>query len=230
MSHCDGLTTTIREAFVDEITALGGTLKEVFEQEGRLFARSVLPEVREVLPDDRFQRGVALRAVGGDVCVHPYLFRQVCSNGAILAQSLESSRIEDISLLTPDETAQSVREAVRACCLENRFARVAAGIRSASRREADVLLSLMPLLARLGSSLDASQIVMDILDRFSKDADRSQFGLMNAVTSVARDTRGPETRWRLEEWGGAIVAGPPHAPDLDRGRRSRLAEELELIA
>jgi hypothetical protein len=35
---------------------------------------------------------------------------------------------------------------------------------------------------------------------------------MNAVTSVARDTRDPETRWRLEELGGAIAARLPRAP------------------
>ena len=40
---------------------------------------------------------------------------------------------------------------------------------------------------------------------------------MNAVTSVARDTRDPETRWRLEELGGGIAIlaarGPGRSPD-----------------
>ena len=37
---------------------------------------------------------------------------------------------------------------------------------------------------------------------------------MNAVTSVARDTRDPELRWRLEEFGGGI---PVAMPERDPG-------------
>jgi hypothetical protein len=37
-------------------------------------------------------------------------------------------------------------------------------------------------------------------------ADHTGFGLMNAVTSLARDTRDPDDRWRLEELGGGIGA------------------------
>ncbi len=40
---------------------------------------------------------------------------------------------------------------------------------------------------------------------------------MNAVTSVARDTRDPVTRWRLEELGGQIAVTQPGAPVLDDG-------------
>jgi hypothetical protein len=29
---------------------------------------------------------------------------------------------------------------------------------------------------------------------------------MNAITSLARDTRDPERRWRLEELGGGMLA------------------------
>jgi hypothetical protein len=32
------------------------------------------------------------------------------------------------------------------------------------------------------------------------------FGLVNAVTSVARDQKDPQVRWRLEELGGGILA------------------------
>lgn len=42
--------------------------------------------------------------------------------------------------------------------------------------------------------------------RFFGEADLSRIGLMNAVTSVARDTRNPEMRWGLEKLGGEIPA------------------------
>src|SRR5260370_13501237 len=60
-------------------------------------------------------------------------------------------------------------------------------------------------LARLSLRL-AAQVAGTILERFSQAGDRSRFGLMNSVTSVARDTADPEVRWRLEEMGGGICA------------------------
>jgi hypothetical protein len=70
----------------------------------------------------------------------------------------------------------------------------------------------------------------DILDRFTKGSDRSRFGLMNAVTSLARDTRDPELRWRLEELGGAIPAGRVPSPKSGGGRARRPEEAFRSIA
>jgi hypothetical protein len=44
------------------------------------------------------------------------------------------------------------------------------------------------------------------MDSFLGEGEKSRFGLMNAVTSVARDRPVPEERWRLEELGGGIAA------------------------
>jgi hypothetical protein len=38
----------------------------------------------ELKPGDRVRNGVALFASGTDIAVHPYIFRQVCKNGAIM--------------------------------------------------------------------------------------------------------------------------------------------------
>ncbi len=55
-------------------------------------------------------------------------------------------------------------------------------------------------------------MIGQFLRRFRSQPDRTRFGLVNAITSLARDTRDPESRWRLEELGGAIAAGVPGAP------------------
>jgi hypothetical protein len=60
-----------------------------------------------------------------------------------------------------------------------------------------------------------------ILERFFREPDRSRFALMNAVTSVARDTADPELRWRLEEMGGGIPVG--RAPGLQPDDRAAVA-------
>ena len=89
----------------------------------------------------------------------------------------------------------------------------------------------MPLLSRLSSRDDSARLIMDIMERFTEDADSSRFGLLNAMTSVARDTRDPESRAvRLEEFGGAIAVSRFPNPDLDGGKVKRLAKDMQLIA
>ena len=36
--------------------------------------------------------------------------------------------------------------------------------------------------------------------------DPTYYGVMNAVTAVARETTDPETKWRVEQFGGSIPA------------------------
>ncbi len=229
MLHFDRLTTgAIQEVFAEEILALGGILAEVLDDGERLFARSVLARVREVLPNDRIRDGVALKAVGGDVWIHPYVFRQVCSNGAILAHSVQTGRIENIDSMDLDEAASAIRETVRACCIDEVFLSAAEGMRSASGVKADLVLNLMPMLSRMPDKNQAARFLSNIMDRYLKDGDSSRFGLMNAVTSLARDASDPDTRWRLEEIGGAILTGEKGIPPL--ARREHPAESTLAIA
>src|SRR3954452_6040747 len=81
------------DAFREEITVLEGQVTDAFDDGVRLYARATLPKLRDLMPGDRFQPGVALRAVDGEIRVHPYTFRQVCSNGAIHAQVVQTMAI-----------------------------------------------------------------------------------------------------------------------------------------
>jgi hypothetical protein len=195
-------TQEFLEAFSEEVAGAGGKVTDTYQDEGRLFARAVLPTPREVAPGDKLQGGVALRATEQDVRIHPYVFRQVCRNGAISAESVQTRIVarEDAFDVLPQ-----VRDAVRECCGDEAFALATSQMRAARDAEADLSLNLMPMLSKLPRA-DAKRIVDDILGRFRRDKDRSQFGLMNAVTATARDTRDPELRWRLEELGGGIAA------------------------
>ena len=180
--------------------------------------------MREVKRDDRVRDGVALRATDHEIWIHPYVFRQVCSNGAIIAQAVQTRRIENVDDLVPEEAVAAIREALRACCAEEAFEAVAEGMLSAILARAGLVMYLMPLLGRLpDQQVAAPRLFSDIMTRFVHDADSSRFGLMNAVTSLARDTSDPDTRWRLEEFGGAILAGRPATPASD-GTRARRRE------
>lgn len=197
----------------NEIGQLGGRTTSLVSDEQSLFLRSVLPQVREVRPADEFQTGIAVAVVDQQIDVHPYLFRQICSNGAILAQPQKSHIYRRATMnfsAAVDEVYDEISAAVQACCAQDGFEAAFARIRSALKKKADHVTQLIPRLSRLG--LANTESLRLILARFEQDGDPSVYGLMNAVTAVARTVETPITRWRLEELGGQLAVLVPPKP------------------
>jgi hypothetical protein len=207
-------TAALQALFAEEITAAGGTVSDTFHDGVRLFTRSILPQVREVRTADQVQGGVALRANEREVWVHPYVFRLVCRNGAIMAHALQTRHIASTEVATSEEAIAEVRAAIQACCAVEVFTESAEAMRLAGEAQVDATLNLLPLLSRLPGGT-GSPVLRMIMERFFGEADHSRFGLMNAVTSAARDTSDPELRWRLEEFGGGIAVGQLPVPKPD---------------
>jgi hypothetical protein len=226
MTVQDWLTASeLSTIFAEEMSKVGGRVTEMIDAKTLFFARSVLPGVCEVSKGDRLQGGVALRASDEEILVHPYVFRQVCTNGAIRAHAIETRHLirEEFGEFGGAEVAEALREAVRTCCAPEVFATGVGEMRSAQVADADLALALMPVAARVPPEL-AAEILGSVTKRFHAGRDRSRFGLMNAVTSVARDTRDPELRWRLEELGGGIpVAVPDNGPRFHDARARTMA-------
>lgn len=197
----------IQSVVEEEITSAGGEVLDCLADSRRLFLRSVLPFADEVRPRDRVQGGVAVMAGDLDICVHPYTYREVCRNGAIMARIVETHRIErvesDASADVVEEVLSEVREVVRQCSAPEVFSRVAERLQSAAQTRADLAIHLIPLLSRLSQGL-SPEIASRIVAHFTSEGDDSVFGLVNAVTRVARDERDPKVRWGLEELGGGI--------------------------
>ena len=217
-------TACVLEAFSHEIAEHGGTVSDTFNDGERLFVRSVLPLADDVRPGDRLKGGVALKACGDEVWVHPYVFRLVCKNGAIMAQAVASRRVSAVFEWDEEQAVADVREAVRACCVPEVFTTSSQQIRSLRDAEADLAIHLLPMITRMRGSL-APRFVQQIMERFFDDGNPTRFGLMNAVTSVARDTADPEARWDLEELGGGIPVAAskpmPQMPPRSAARRKR---------
>jgi len=205
-------TSAIRGVFVEEITARRGTVSEPFDDGRRLFLRSILPDVTEVRRNDRVQGGVALRANGQEAWIHPYVFRQVCKNGAIMARAIQTRHVAEFELREPDEVLAEIREAVAACCAPEAFSDAAERMRSSQEVVVDLALTLMPFAARFPGT-----ILSQLMRQFFGEADHSAFGLANAITATARDQSDPDLRWRLEEFGGGVFVDPtPRRPSDDR--------------
>lgn len=209
----DWLTTgQVRAIFAEEVFGVGGSIREAFDDGTLLFARGVLPQMREVRPRDQLHSGVAMRCMPEQVVVHPYVFREVCRNGAIMAWSQQSHQIEISDYHSPES---ELREAIQECCQEEAFVACFEGMQATLNRPADLSLSLLPFLDRMPKQM-AQRLLQQITDRFDESADRTAFSLMNAVTSIARDTRDQQTRWRLEELGGGVAALVEPEPKPDR--------------
>ncbi|HEX4606995.1 MAG TPA: hypothetical protein VH092_02200, partial [Urbifossiella sp.] len=126
------LATDIRDLFAHEVIARGGTVSEAFEDGPLLLSRGILPGVEEVRPGDGVRGGVAIRADGRDVFVHPYVFRQVCSNGCIVATAIETRHVELGDFPSVEEAEEAVREAIQLCAAPEAFADAAGRMRSAT--------------------------------------------------------------------------------------------------
>jgi hypothetical protein len=200
------ICTTVSE----ELGLMGGAIREKFDDGRRLFLRAILPLAEEVRPKDVVEGGIAVKAGKKGIQVHPYVFRQVCRNGAIMPHQVDKARrIQRVDFAASSEAIQGVdrqlREAVRACSAAEVFSRAAGQIKSATGTIAQ--FNVLHLLSAwsVPETMQA-QLRREIMRDFLQAHDRSTFGLMNAVTSVARDQEDPEVRWRLEELGGGVPA------------------------
>ena len=201
-------TQEIGDLFVEEVIGMGCVHPDVYDDGVALYARAFFSPPASILPGDAVQGGVALRTVGGLVDVHPFVYRQVCTNGAILAETLESRHIKRVDMAAPtvaiNATLAEIRLALRGCGHPSAFDGAVEAMRRATRQPATVVAALV--MGGPGWKHLAAHLLQEALSRFEDDTDRSAFGLMNAITSLARDTRDPEHRWRLEELGGGVLA------------------------
>ncbi|MFQ5942763.1 MAG: hypothetical protein ACE5JF_04345 [Anaerolineales bacterium] len=212
MSWNASLTTTqIQKVFEDEVKIAGGKVTDTFDDGTLLFTRAVLPENEKVARRDRVDKGVALKAAWEDVWVHPYVFRRVCINGAIVAQAVATKHLMNTENVSPVQMEIDLRESVQVCIQEQDFESYAEKMKRARGLFPDPRLTLMPHLSRLPAD-QASDILAETHRRFAAGADESRYGLINAVTSLARDTRNPELRWSLETTGGALIVASTPAP------------------
>lgn len=228
--------------FADEVAALGGTVVDVVEQCGWLFGRALIGDSEDVTPGDTIYGGVGIHVHGPEVRVHGYTHRKVCSNGAMGVVPGEVFRVERAPAGTPVELVTSVhasiRAAVRQCVGSPTFFQAIVRMRLATEVEASQSMYALPQLL-LGMAVHAppawrEQVLREVMQRHMGGRDRSLFGLLNAVTSTARDEEDPARRWALEELGGQVLVGGTRARRVQAGRapveRAAVRREVEVLA
>ncbi len=200
---CD-TTRRVHTAFSRATQSLGGMIHGTFDDGTQYFSRSSLPIECEITPGDAMRGGVAIRANCSEVWVHPYLFRTVCTNGAIRAQALQTRHIE-IQDDAPWSLESQIEEAVNECGSEHVFAEGITEVRSSQEIQAETLIQLFSLMGDHADDISAESM-STILKTFAHSDEHNGYSLLNTVTAVGRETRNPGLRWRLETLGGAVAA------------------------
>lgn len=222
-------TDDILQTFTAQIMLHKGQVTSTYNDGRRLLTRGTIPQSENVQPKDRLQAGVALKANQRQLSIYPYIYRQVCSNGAIMAQTIESRQIAGLAVGSPTDTIAELKSAIDACCQPHVFTSSVKQIRSALTSQADSALNLLELFSRI-KSIASSPVASEIIRRFIDSEDQSPFALMNAITSVARDTRHPQTKWKLEKLGGSIPALISNPPPSKPRKHSQKIPALSTVA
>ena len=227
-------TDELEAVFEREVRKLGGRVTDRFDDGERLFVRAVLNDKDEVRRGDTIRSGICMKAVGPEIAVAPYTFRKVCSNGAIHSETIGLRSIDRYESTTlhdnVDEVLVDVANAVSACANPSTFRLVVSQMRRATNRTLDLALALIPFTSQMSPTMQR-QFFATIFDEYSRAGDATQYGLMNAITAIARSESDPQKRWDLEELGGGVPALvlPSRSPDRP-GRTASVSVDDEVHA
>lgn len=247
-TSCFPTTRELHRCFSDTMRELGAETLDGFDDGDTLWVRSVLPLSREVRRGDVVNAGVALRTSAGAIMVHPFLLRQVCTNGAVRAHALETRVIQRLRLeeevaasyaYNVDAVLDDTATAIQRCAASSAFADGTREMQSALEVDAEQVierLELYGLLASLGNS-GVPEMVSRVLARQLRLAaqaggrERTAFAFGNALTSAGRDAPNPRVRWALEEYGAAVFGAsvldqaPPVATLRGQAVRSAASDD-----
>jgi len=187
----------VRDLFQETFREMDGKIIDSTEARGIVYARATVPRTRSVRKGDEFFGGVAMRASDAGVSIHPFTFRVVCSNGAVMSRS-RLSRSFEFDCEWDLRMRFQLRQAFEVCASEPAFEESIASVQSALDLEVDMAMMMMDLKL-------PTRMLRAFLERFIEDREsNTAYGWMNAVTATARTVRDPEERWELEKLGAMI--------------------------
>jgi len=194
--------------------------------ERRLYVQAVTPRVEdEVRPGDVVQAGLLLSnsEVGcGSVRVEPMIYRLVCSNGMITGEALRKYHVgrrlggdgaepyhfykDDTRQADDRAFALKVRDTVAAALDDDLFREHVALLRESTQRALPARRTpdaVREVTRRFGLSQDEGE---SVLARLIESGDLTQYGVANAVTSLANDVGDYDRAIELERLGAQVVA------------------------
>ena len=225
---CDQINNLFQEVALSR----GGILQNQYITENILIARAHSLEglADEVTPGDRMDGGIAIRVSGPQISVHSFTMREVCDNGAIAATTHLNKRMlrvndEEFNAGSKLMCLSELREMLIVCSSREAFSQNIRQMRKMSNTQIDTAINISSLLQDVLKDF-GDELIESVLKEFFSQEDMSLYGVMNAITAVARETKDPQEKWDLEELGGGIGAKllPIVDPDSNVARNTRPAE------
>jgi hypothetical protein len=168
--------------------------------------------------------------------VEPFMLRKVCGNGLILEQSLKRVHLgrqtmeigemdwsEETRELEDRALWSKVRDIIRATFDKRVFRSWVEKLRESTKVKIEKPIEAVNnIVGHLGLSEEQKQ---RLLMHFSEP---TKYGLVNAVTNLAREMKDVEEQVRLEELGGRILASKDLSGFLEESRK-RGGEDRTLL-
>ena len=200
--------SAVSDLALSEAGRFAGVVTEEFADKQRFYCRFLLPASDSVCSGDIVRAGIAVNVEGDRFVAYPYIHRRVCRNGAIRVQDAPGFSAMRLGVGARDDEIVSVseemRQAIRNAAHPDMFVEFRKRFQSAAQTRADRFLNMLPRLSRQRARR-RKVTERAILSEFERVGDESLYGLINAITATARDTRDQRVKWQLECLAGDMA-------------------------
>jgi len=196
-------TKTITDLFIKEVGAYGGHIIQTSINKQHVLIEATLTISDSLLKGDYVQGGVALYYSPEFIAIHPYLFRLICESGLLITDTPENCIIwrQGDKALTQENLIKQLNTAIKDCTKKDTFSQTIASLKTSLSKEVILLKEILslPRFTEDNSLLD------ELLKHAIIEDDDTAFGLINTITSTARDITFPQTCYQLQKLAGEIT-------------------------
>lgn len=195
------------EAFAGAIESAHGVMKNRTVNPRGAYCRALLPMKEEVRPRDVLHQGAALRMHPRQIEVVPFVFRQVCSNGAIWSHNADAFSLQITAGTTEGQVVKFVESSTAFAARAETFQSCLAEIRAGITRRIDIGSVVTSLFRSRGSEMDDTALMLVFAEMVNQPAASTRYDAMNIVTAGARTVPDPELKWRMESLATRLLVG-----------------------
>jgi hypothetical protein len=170
------------------------------------FIRAILPPLIQINHRDQINYGVAFKVhKNNKIEVGPYLYRIVCENGAVVNNEIFNQELS-VNGLMDFEIKAKLLDAIDECCSLTAYKYAQKNILESTKVPANLRL-IFNRLAHFTQWDQRTSVYNHIIRRLDMEEQPTKYDLLNAITSLARDTIDPELKWNLQKLGWDAVTG-----------------------
>lgn len=203
----DVFVNKVESIITDMLKRLGASRLQKENSPRATFIRALLPRQFAPAPGDQFQHGIAFAIwadKGIEVC--PYVIRHVCANGMVISHTFLAAHVVDAKKIPEYDLSAKLMDAMIACGAKQLRDKIEKTVISSLEQPGN----LRQVFHRLSSFTQWQQrttLLNQIVKRLDPWDRTSLYNIMNAITSLARDSEDADLKWNLEKLGWEVLLG-----------------------